>query len=221
MDFLTIGKPNTDKMINILIITDHFTKYVQAYITPNQMAPVVAPTLWENFLVHYGWPTKILTDQGKCFESALVKELCSIAQVQKIGTTPYHLETNGACEHFNSTLINMLGTLPIESKKEWQDWVSTMTHAYNCTISHATGYKPYYIMYSHEPRLVIDVEYSVTMPTLTENIRHNYIKKLQARLKWAFGKAKDFNQKEMNRHKQYYDRKVKCMALCPDDIVLV
>ena len=121
MDFLTIGKPNMDKIINILIITDHFTKYAQAYVTPNQTALVVAHTLWENFLVHYEGPMKILTDQGKCFESALVKELCSIAQVQKIRTTPYHPETNGACEHFNSTLINMLGTLPVESKKEWQD----------------------------------------------------------------------------------------------------
>ena len=115
------------------------------------MAPVVACTLWENFLVHYGWPTKILTDQGKCFESALVKEICSIAQVQKIRTMPYHPEANSACEHFNSTLINMLGTLPIESKKEWQDWVSTMTHANNCTTSHATVYKPYYLMYGCEP----------------------------------------------------------------------
>ena len=52
-------------------------------------------------------------------------------------------------------------------------------------------------------------------------VMNNYIRKLQARLKWAFGNAKDFNQKEMNHHKQYYDRKVKCMALCPDDIVLV
>ena len=192
MDFLTIGKPNTDKMINILIVADHFTKYVQAYVTPNQTALVVAHTFWENFLVHYGWPVKILTDQGKCFESALVKELCSIAQVQKIRTTP---ETNGTCECFNSTLINMLGTLHVESKKEWQDWVSTMTHAYNYTISHAIGYKPYYLMYSRECRLAIDVEYGVTMPTLTETMRHNYVKKLQASLKWAFGKAKDFNQK--------------------------
>ena len=221
MDFLTIGKPNIDKMINILIIIDHLTKYAQAYVTPNQMAPVVARTFWENFLVHYGWPAKILTDQGKGFESALVKELRSIAQVQKIRTMPYHPETNDTWEHFNSTLINMLGILPVESKKEWQDWVNTMTHAYNCTISHATGYKPYYLMYGRKPRLAIDVEYSVTMPTLTETIRHNYVKKLQARLKWAFGKAKDFNQKEMYHHKQYYDRKVKCMALCPDDIVLV
>ena len=60
-------------MINILIITDHFTKYAQAYVTPNQTAPIVARTFWENFLVHYGWPAKILIDQGKCFESALVK----------------------------------------------------------------------------------------------------------------------------------------------------
>ena len=221
MDFLTIGKPNTDKMVNILIVTDHFTKYAQAYVTPNQMAPTVACTLWENFLVHNGWPTKILTDQGKCFESALVKELCSIAQVQKIRTMPYHPEMNGTCEHFNSTLINMLGTLPVKSKKEWQDWVSTMTHAYNCTISHATAYKPYYLMYGREPRLAIDVKYGVTMPTLTNNVRYNYIKKLQARLRWAFNNAKDFNQKEMNQHKQYYDKKVKCMMLCPDDIVLV
>ena len=80
LDFLTIGKPNTDKMINILIVTDHFTKYVQAYVTPNQMAPVVAHTLWEHFLVHYEWPSRILTGQGKCFESALVKELCTIAK---------------------------------------------------------------------------------------------------------------------------------------------
>ena len=29
---------------------------------PNQAAPVVAKTLWEQFLTHYGWPTKILTD---------------------------------------------------------------------------------------------------------------------------------------------------------------
>ena len=26
-----------------------------------------AKTLWENFLVYYGWPTNILTDQGKTY----------------------------------------------------------------------------------------------------------------------------------------------------------
>ena len=62
MDFLMIGKVGSDKLVNILVVTDYFTKYAQAYVTPNQMAKVVARTLWENFLIQYGWPTKILTD---------------------------------------------------------------------------------------------------------------------------------------------------------------
>ena len=32
--------------------------YVQAYVVPKQTAVMVARTLWENFLVHYGWPEK-------------------------------------------------------------------------------------------------------------------------------------------------------------------
>ena len=106
-----------------MVITDHFTKYAQAYITPKQIAIVVACPLWENFLVHYGWPEKILTDQGKSFENNLFQELCKLAQVKKLCTSPYHPETNGQCEHFNATLISMLGTLPSYAKKNWQEWV--------------------------------------------------------------------------------------------------
>ena len=81
-----------------MIVTDHFTRYAQAYITPKQMAPIVAKMLWDQFLVHYGWPTKILTDQGKSFENQLIRELCSLAQVQKLRTTPYRPQSNGACK---------------------------------------------------------------------------------------------------------------------------
>ena len=42
------------------------------------------------FLVHYGWPEKILTDQGKSFENNLIQELCELAQVKKLHTSPYH-----------------------------------------------------------------------------------------------------------------------------------
>ena len=60
------------KVLMSLIVTDHFTKYAQAYVTPQQTAVMVAKTLWETFLVHYGWPEKILTDQGKSFENNLI-----------------------------------------------------------------------------------------------------------------------------------------------------
>ena len=83
LEFLTLGgKAKDAKSTNILVITDHFTKYAQAYIIPKQTAIVVAHTLWENFLVHHGWPEKIITDQGKSFENNLFQELYSLAQVK-------------------------------------------------------------------------------------------------------------------------------------------
>ena len=88
-------------------------------MTPKQTAVIVAKTLWENFLVHYGWPEKILTNQGKSFKNNLIWELCELAQVKKLCTSPYHPETNGQCECFNATLIGMLGTLPTHAKKNW------------------------------------------------------------------------------------------------------
>ena len=37
----------------------------QAYVTQSQMAQTMAKVLWDNFIVHYGLPEKILLDQGE------------------------------------------------------------------------------------------------------------------------------------------------------------
>ena len=50
LDFLTIRTKNdSNKNVNVLVITDHFTRYAAVYITPKQTAPIVAKVLWENF----------------------------------------------------------------------------------------------------------------------------------------------------------------------------
>ena len=92
------------------------------------------------------WSTqKDLTNQGGNFESQLVADLCELMGVWKIWTSPYHLQTNGHCERFNSTRINMLGTLPKEKKSEWKNHIGTLVHAYDCTQNSATGFSPYYL----------------------------------------------------------------------------
>ena len=62
-------------------------QYVQAYVMPKQTAVVIARTLWENFLVHYGWPEKNLMEEGKSFEKNLIQELCELVQVEKLCTS--------------------------------------------------------------------------------------------------------------------------------------
>ena len=110
MDFLSI-EPSKGNIENVLVIADHFTRYAQAYASKTQTAQATAKLLWENLIRDYGFPEKLLSDQGRNFESELISELCKLAQVEKVHTTPYHPMINGQCERFNSTLCNMLGTL--------------------------------------------------------------------------------------------------------------
>ena len=164
---------------------------------------------------------KILTDQGKNYESSVFRELCELAGVQKLRTTPYHPETNGQCEHFNQTLINMVGTLPTDTRKNWQEWVSTLVSVYNSTVSNATGFSLYFLMYGHHPQVPIDIEFGVTQVDISRPTHVNYVKKLKARLKWVYKVAKEITSKDAEKYKQYYDCKFQYMALAPDDMVLV
>ena len=221
MDYLKIESNQNDKDMHILIVTDHFTRFTQAFITPNETTPVVARTLWDQYFMKYGIPEKIISDQGRNFESKLIAELCNLARIQKLCTSPYRPQTNGQCECFNSTLISMIGTLPPDMKRNWQAQIATLVHGYNCTKSSATGYKPYTLMFGREPLLPIDVEFGVCTPDIAAVTTHKYVEKLKNKMKWAFKKAADISLKESARQKRYYDKKIKCSQLKTGDIVLV
>ena len=90
---------------------------------------------------------KFIIDQGRNVESDLIENLCQVAGVKKLRTSSYHPQKNGQCEHFNSTLLNMLGTLTPEHKKNWKSHVPALVHAYNCTRNAATGFSPYYLLF--------------------------------------------------------------------------
>ena len=160
LDYLKIesSKGNVE---NVLIITDHFTRYAHAFPSKTQTALATAKLLWNNIFLHYGFPSKIITDQGRNFESELIENLCQVAGVKKLRTSPYHPKTNGQCEHFNSILLNMLGTLTPEQKKDWKSHVPALVHAYNCTKNAATGFSLNYLLFGREPRLPVHVEFGL------------------------------------------------------------
>ena len=89
MDYLSL-EPSKGNIENVLVITDYFTRYALAYPSKTQTAQATARILWDNFICHYGFPEKFISDQGRNLESDLIKELCKIAGVQKLHTIPYH-----------------------------------------------------------------------------------------------------------------------------------
>ena len=134
-DFLTIENPQTGVKVSILVITNHCMQYAKAVVTSTQTAKATATTSWNKFVTNYSFPKKLLTNQDCNLEFQLIKELCKLANIQKVQTPPYHPETNGQCKRFNQTLISMIGTLEIQDKQCWKDYLPTLVHAYNCTIT--------------------------------------------------------------------------------------
>ena len=221
MDYLSL-EPSKGNIENVLVITDHFTRYALAYPSKTQTAQATARILWDNFICHYGFPEKFISDQGRNFESDLIKELCKIAGVKKVHTTPYHPQGNGQCERFNSTLCNMLGTLSDEDKSDWKSHLGCMTHAYNCTKHASTTYSPYYLMFGRHPRLPIDIEFGLKKPNSSDNSsKSRYIQKLRRRLNYAFQKASKYSDQQAKKYKQGYDKSVKGPQLHVNDLVLV
>ena len=219
MDYLSLEE-SKGGCSNILVITDHFTKYAVAIPTRNQTAVTTAKVLFDNFIVHYGFPKRLHSDQGRNFESRVVSQLCKLAGVAKSRTTPYHPMGNGVCERFNHTLLNMLGTLSDEKKVDWKAYVAPLVHAYNCTRHESTRYTPYYLVFGRHPRLAIDVYLGVEPEgeggSLTE-----YVKKMEERLKYAYELASKEAIKAGARYKRNYDLKTRDSHLEPGDRVLV
>ena len=155
IDFTTIEK-SSDGYENLLIVTDVFSKFTQAYPTKDQKAPTVARVLTERWFYTYGIPLRIHSDQGRNFESGLIKQLCKMYGITKTRTTPYHPQGNGQCERFNRTLFDLLRTLSDAQKRRWPRVLPQLLFAYNTTVNSATGYAPYELMFGRRPHLPVD-----------------------------------------------------------------
>ena len=216
IDFLKLER-SKGGIENVLVVTDHFTKYAQAYPTHNQTARTTAKALFEKFFVHYGFPRRIHSDQGRNFESKLIEALCTLSGIEKSRTTPYHPMGNGIAERFNSTLINMLGTLESKQKVDWKSHIGSMVHAYNCTKHDTTGFSPYFLMFGRHPRIAVDL--ALGRHDLDNST--DYVGKLRERLGAAYKLAESNTRSSQGSQKKYYDQHVRSAVLASGDRVLV
>lgn len=215
VDFLTLEK-SKGGIENVLIVTDHFSRYAQAYPTKDQKANTVARVLWRNCFCRFGFPAKLHADQGRNFECPIVKELCKCTGITKTHTTPYHPQGNGTTERFNRTLMNMLGTLEPQH-------LDAMTHAYNCTRHDSTGYTPYFLMFGRQPRLPVDLIFGLhsTNQRACECEYSEYVQTLRDCLSQVYAQANETSHQAKGQQKKYYDQRAKSQVFNPGDRVLV
>ena len=167
---------------NVLVVIDHFTRYVQVFVTKNHTARTTARVLYNNYFSVFGFPQCLMLDQGTEFCGKVIAAMCSLLGVEKIRTTPYHPQTNGSAERVHQTLQHMIGKLDLEKRKKWLAHIGSIIIAYNSTRSLVTGYSPYYLMFGRRPRLPIDLLFPTCRTQMLTRTIDEYVASLYDRL---------------------------------------
>ena len=218
---VTIATDKKPVVWNVLVVVDHFTRYVQAFVMKNHTVRTTARVLYNNYFSVFGFPQHLMSDQGMEFCGKVIVAMCSLLGLEKIHTTPYHPQTKGAAETVHQTLQHMIGKLEPKKRRKWPAHIGSIIIAYNSTRSLVTGYSPYYLMFGCRPRLPIDLLFPMHwMQMLTRTI-DKYVASLYDRLQESLAIAQDCAAKEAQRQKRLYDRKVGAIELRPGDHVLV
>ena len=159
----------------VLVAADYFTKWVEACAIPNQEAITVARKLTDQMFCRFSPPDQLHSDQGKQFESELLKDICNIFRIKKTRTTPHHPQCDGQVERFNRTLLHMLSTTVKEHPFDWEDQLPKVCMAYNTSVHSSTGHTPYFLMFGRQPRLPIDLVYPInrSIPTSVKHYADN------------------------------------------------
>ena len=217
---VTVAAKEKPVVKNVLVVVDHFTRYVQAFVTKNHMACTTARVLYNNFFSVFGFPKKLLSDQGTESTGEVIAAMCKLLRIEKIRTTP-HPQTNGLAERVHQTLQRMIGKLDPEKHRKWPEHIGSVLIAYNATQSQMTGYSLYFLMFGRRPRLPVDLLFpTVNNREWTRNI-YEYVKALYERLRECLKLAQESATKEANRQKRLYNRRVGAVELRPGDRVLV
>lgn len=206
VDF-TVLEPASDGRENVLVVTDVFTKFTQAYSTKDQKAETTAKVLLREWFMKYGVPERLHSDQGRNFESEVIAELCKLYGVKKTRTTPYRPQGNAQCERYNRTLHDLLRTLPPERKRRWPEYLPELVYAYNVTPHSSTGYAPFYLLFGVQPRLPVD---ALLGRECESDRKQDWLSVHPERLRQAHDKARMYSERKAAERVALQNEKVYC-----------
>ena len=218
---VTVAAQEKPVVKNVLVIVDQFTRYVQAFVMNNHTAYTTARVLYNNFFSVFGFPQKLMSDQGTEFTGDVIAAMCKLLGIEKNRTMPYHPQTNGSAERVHQTLQRMIGKLDPEKCRKWPEHIGSVLIAYNATRSQVTGYSPYFLMFGRRPRLPVDLLFPTVNTREWTRTINEYVKALYEWLTECLQLAQESTSKEAKRQKWLYDRRVGAVELRPGDRVLV
>ena len=206
----------------ILTICDYATRYPEAIPLPSTEAGRIAKHLVEVFS-RVGIPEEILADQGANFMSALLQDVYQLLSIKRIRTSPYHPQTDGLVERFNSTLKSMLRKFVASNAKDWDEYLPYLLFAYREVPQESTGFSPFELLYGRRVRGPLDVlrEMWTGDEPAEEQTVFTHLAEMRIRLEQMSELVQNSMTASQKKQKEHYDKKMKEQPLKAGDKVLV
>ena len=205
----------------ILLLTDHFTKYVEILAVPDMTAEVCASNILNEFISRWGCPLSIHSDQGRTYESRVFKELCRMMEIRKTRTSVRNPRGNGQSERFNRTLLRMIKAYLCGEQKQWDLHLGCLAGAYRATPNEATKLTPNLLTMGREVRLPAELVFGSTGSYRDEEVTSygKYVDVLRSRMQHAHEIARKHLSSAAKRSKEIYDTKIAVNKYAEGDMV--
>jgi transposase InsO family protein len=115
----TVSVPSQHQTSHWLTICDVNTRIGMAIPIRRETTENIAYQIVHRWIMLYGFPKCIISDNGPGFASAVMKRCRKLLDVKVKFILPYRPQSNGICERLNDTLKSMLGSYTQKSQKEW------------------------------------------------------------------------------------------------------
>jgi hypothetical protein len=154
MDF--IGPLPVDNSFNyILTMTDRLGSDIRLVLTRVDIAAAhLTSQFFEHWYCENGLPLEIISDRDKLFTSKFWKALHILTGVNIKMSTAYHPQSDGASEHTNKTLVQMIRYYVERNQKGWAKALPKIHFQLMNTVNASTGVSGFELKMGHSPHVI-------------------------------------------------------------------
>ena len=139
----------------IMCAWDDLSRACEARAFQRNDSHSLAKFFWEQIYCRYGAIAEVVTDNGPETKGVFA-ELLRRVGVPQVKILPYNKQANGVVKqgHF---IIREAILRSAPDKKDWEEKVQLAIFADRVTMTHSTGYSPFFLIHGLHPVLAMDV----------------------------------------------------------------
>ncbi|UYV66054.1 hypothetical protein LAZ67_3006298, partial [Cordylochernes scorpioides] len=190
--------PPSNGNIYCLTCIDRYTSWMEVVPLPDMKSETVARAFYENWIVRFGAPHTVISDQGKQFTSQLFKDLTTLCGIKLRHSTAYHPQCNGKIERLHRTIKTAIRA---HNSIKWTETLPTVLLGLRAAINKDTNHSLSQMVYGKTIRLPGEF--------FDDSKHHLHAEEFVQQLQKQMELLKPFNEKHHSKTKVFVHKDLK------------